>query len=58
MLPMSDGIRSLVMQHATSGEIRNLAIQQGMRTMFENGIRKVMAGVTTIEEVLRVTREA
>jgi general secretion pathway protein E len=58
MLPMTDGIRSLVMRHATSGEIRNLAIQQGMQTMFENGIRKVMTGVTTIEEILRVTREA
>ncbi len=57
MLPMSDGIRSLVMQHATSGEIRKLAVQQGMRTIFDNGLRKVMAGVTTIEEVLRVTRE-
>jgi general secretion pathway protein E len=54
---MSDGIRSLVMQHATAGEIRKLAIEQGMRTMFDNGLRKVMAGVTTIEEVLRVTRE-
>lgn len=58
MLTMSDGVRSLVMKHATAGEIRTLAIQQGMQTMFENGIRKVMAGVTTIEEVLRVTREA
>jgi general secretion pathway protein E len=58
MLPMSDGIRRLVMKHATAGEIRALAIQEGMQTMFENGIRKVMAGVTTIEEILRVTREA
>jgi general secretion pathway protein E len=58
MLPINDGIRSLVMQHATAGEIHKLAVQQGMRTMFEHGLRKVMAGVTTIEEVLRVTREA
>jgi general secretion pathway protein E len=58
MLPISDGIRSLVMQHATSGEIHKLAVQQGMQTMFDNGMRKVVAGVTTIEEVLRVTREA
>ncbi len=57
MLPMSDGIRSLVMQHATAGEIRKLAVEQGMRTMFDSGLRKVMSGVTTIEEVLRVTRE-
>jgi general secretion pathway protein E len=28
-----------------------------METMFENGLRKALAGVTTIEEVLRVTRE-
>ncbi len=58
MLPMSDGIRSLIMQHATSGEIHKLAVQQGMQTMFDNGMRKVVAGVTTVEEVLRVTREA
>ncbi len=58
MLPITDDIRSLVMQHATSGEIHKLAIQQGMQTMFDNGMRKVVAGVTTIEEVLRVTREA
>jgi len=57
MLTMSDGIRSQVMQHASAGDIRSLAIQQGMRSMFEDGMRKVMAGVTTIEEVLRVTRE-
>ncbi|MFZ1765065.1 MAG: type II secretion system ATPase GspE [Candidatus Nitrotoga sp.] len=58
ILTMSDGIRSLVMRHATAGEIRKLAIEEGMRTMFESGLRKVVAGVTTIEEVLRVTRES
>ena len=58
ILSMSDSIRTLVMRHATAGEIRRLAIEEGMRTMFESGLRKVMAGVTTIEEVLRVTRES
>lgn len=58
VLPMSDPIRSLVMQHATSGEIQKQAIAEGMLTMYENGLRKVVQGVTTIEEVLRVTREA
>ena len=57
MLVMTDAIRSLIMRHATSGEIRTAAIAQGMETMFENGLRKSLAGVTTIEEVLRVTRE-
>jgi len=37
--------------------LRAAAIKEGMLTMFEDGIRKSLAGVTTIEEVLRVTRE-
>jgi general secretion pathway protein E len=57
MLTMSDTIRSLVMRHATAGELRAAAIAEGMETMFENGLRKSLAGTTTIEEVLRVTRE-
>ena len=57
MLTMSDNIRSLIMRHATAGDIRTAAIAEGMETMFENGLRKSLAGVTTIEEVLRVTRE-
>jgi len=58
ILPMSDGIRSLVMNHANSGEIQKKAVAEGMMTMYEHGLRKVLAGTTTLEEVLRVTREA
>ena len=54
---MSDAIRSLIMRHVTSGEIRQQAISEGMQTMYENGLSKTVTGVTTIEEVLRVTRE-
>ena len=57
MMPMSDNIRSLIMRHATAGDLRSAAIMEGMETMFENGLRKSLAGITTIEEVLRVTRE-
>ncbi len=57
MLTMTDSIRSLIMRHVTAGEIRAAAIAQGMETMFENGVRKAVAGITTLEEVLRVTRE-
>jgi len=57
MMTMSDSISSLVMRHATAGELRAAAIAEGMETMFENGLRKSLAGITTIEEVLRVTRE-
>ncbi|HRE13671.1 MAG TPA: type II secretion system ATPase GspE [Usitatibacteraceae bacterium] len=57
MLPMSDRIRSLVMRHANSADLRAAAVEEGMESMFENGLRKAVAGVTTVEEVLRVTRE-
>ncbi len=58
LMPMSDGIRSLVMRHATSGDIQKQAVMEGMLTMYEHGLRKVLAGITTLEEILRVTREA
>jgi general secretion pathway protein E len=57
MLPMTDTIRSLIMRHAVSGDIRRQAIEEGMQTMYEDGLRKVLAGVITLDEVLRVTRE-
>ncbi|MFO1322719.1 MAG: type II secretion system ATPase GspE [Burkholderiales bacterium] len=58
MLPMSDPLRSLVMKHATSNELKALAQREGMVSMYEDGMRKALAGDTTFEEVLRVTREA
>jgi general secretion pathway protein E len=57
MLPMTDSLRSMVMKHATATELRAEAIREGMLTMYEDGLRKALAGVTTFEEVLRVTRE-
>lgn len=56
-LVMSDPLRRLVMQRADAGEIERQARAEGMRTMYEDGIAKAVAGVTTIEEVLRVTQE-
>jgi general secretion pathway protein E len=57
MLPMSDPLRSLVMKHATSNELKAEAQREGMVSMYEDGMRKAIAGLTTFEEVLRVTRE-
>ena len=57
-LVMTDAIRRLVMQHADMGVIEQEARKEGMFTMYEDGIRKALQGVTTIEEVLRVTQEA
>ena len=56
-LVMSDPLRRLVMQHADMGKIEELARSEGMRTMYEDGLVKALLGVTTIEEVLRVTQE-
>jgi general secretion pathway protein E len=57
-LVMSDPIRRLVMQHADMGKLEEQARSEGMRTMYEDGLVKSLAGTTTIEEVLRVTSES
>ncbi|MGY1458215.1 MULTISPECIES: type II secretion system ATPase GspE [unclassified Luteimonas] len=57
-LVMDDALRRAVMRHAGMGEIEQLARDAGMQTMYEDGIRKALAGQTTIEEVLRVTEDA
>ena len=58
VLTMTDPVRRLVMKHATSGEIQNQAVSEGMRTMYQDGLLKCLRGVTTLDEVLRVTQEA
>jgi len=58
MMPMTDTVRSLVMKHANAADLRAEAIRDGMVTMYEDGLRKALAGVTTFEEVLRATRES
>jgi general secretion pathway protein E len=57
-LVMTDPLRRLVMKHAGMGELEDAARVEGMRTMYEDGLVKALAGVTTIEEVLRVTQES
>ncbi|TVR63640.1 MAG: type II secretion system protein GspE [Candidatus Competibacteraceae bacterium] len=56
-LVMSDPLRRLVLKHADAGELQGTAQREGMDTMYEDGLRKAVAGVTTIEEVLRVTTQ-
>ncbi|CAA9892173.1 Type II secretion system protein E [Candidatus Methylobacter favarea] len=56
-LPMTDSIRKLIMAHEEAGNILKLAITEGMSTMYDNGLVKVAQGITTLEEVLRVTSE-
>ncbi|MGA9421347.1 MAG: type II secretion system ATPase GspE [Rhodanobacteraceae bacterium] len=56
-LVMSEPLRRLVMQHAGMGELEQQARNEGMRTMYEDGLVKALGGITTVEEVLRVTQE-
>lgn len=56
-MAMTDGIRKLVMKHEEAFLIQQQAIAEGMQTMYEDGLRKALLGVTTLEEVLRVTTD-
>jgi type IV pilus assembly protein PilB len=57
VLPNTTEIQKLIMANATSEDIQLKAIDQGMVTMQLDGLIKAMCGMTTIEEILRVTRE-
>lgn len=56
-LPMTDTIRKQIMAHEDSGAIQQQAIKEGMLTMYEDGMMKAIGGITTLEEVMRVTTE-
>lgn len=50
-------IEDLIVKHATAQDIEEQAVKQGMITMWQDGFIKAVQGVTTIEEILRVTKE-
>lgn len=57
VLDIDDELRAAVVRKADASEIRHIAIKNGMTTMVEDGFQKALAGLTTIEEVLRVIHE-
>jgi len=57
VLLMTDEIRSMALKQASTSEIRRLAVQMGMKGLREDGWRKVAAGLTTVDEVIRLTQE-
>ena len=57
LLIVSDEIRGLIMANVDSNTIKKKAIVNGMRTLRDDGSLKVMQGVTSISEVLRVTQD-
>ncbi|HMO49500.1 MAG TPA: ATPase, T2SS/T4P/T4SS family [Kiritimatiellia bacterium] len=57
LIVITDVLRPLIVARASSNEIKAMALREGMHTLRDDGWNKVLAGVTTIEEVLRVTEE-
>ncbi len=57
LLVFTDSTRALVMQRADAAAIRRAAVASGMPTLRDDGAEKVLAGLTTVEEVVRVTQE-
>ena len=55
VMPISEELRNLILKNASTAEIRELAEHQGMKTLRQAGLAKVLEGTTTTQEVLRVT---
>ena len=54
LLVMSEEIESLVVKRATREELETSALEQGMRSLWDDGLAKVVSGVTSLEELGRV----
>lgn len=55
VLPLFEKLKELIFERASAAEIKRIARMEGMKTLRESGITKVLEGVTTLEEVIRVT---
>jgi type IV pilus assembly protein PilB len=55
VMPITDELRDMVLRAAPTADLRRAAQEQGMKTLRQAGLRKVIEGTTTVEEVLRVT---
>jgi general secretion pathway protein E len=57
MIKMDDSVRSMVIEKRDASAIRERCIEAGFKTMIEDGVDKVLQGITALDEVLRVIRE-
>ncbi len=55
VMPISEELRDAILKNASTAELRSMAQSQGMRSLRQAGLMKVIEGTTTVEEVLRVT---
>ena len=56
LMLVTSKIRELIFANKTAAEIREVAIEEGMATLYLDGLFKVMKGITTLEEIFRVTK--
>ncbi|MDX1933804.1 MAG: type II secretion system ATPase GspE [Capsulimonadales bacterium] len=54
LMPVTDKVRELILAHASAYAIREAAIEAGMKTLKEDAMEKILLGITTLEESLRV----
>lgn len=57
LMPVTDRLKALILEEASADILRRQAVEEGMQTLRDAGIGMVKSGVTTIEEVLRITQE-
>ena len=57
LLKVDDRVRELLLQDKDSATIKKAAIEQGMRSLRAAGLEKAMLGITSLEEIMRVTQE-
>jgi type IV pilus assembly protein PilB len=55
VMPVSEAIRELILMGASASEIKNQAISQGMKTLRQSGLTKILEGTTSVAEILRTT---
>jgi type IV pilus assembly protein PilB len=57
LMMVTPRVRELIFENAATQDIRKLAMGEGMHTLYNDGLEKVMAGVTTLEEVYRIAKK-
>jgi type II secretion system protein E len=57
LMPVTEEIRQMILERSSSGRMRRLAVQQGMNSLRDDGWRLVREGQTTVDEVVRVTKD-
>jgi general secretion pathway protein E/type IV pilus assembly protein PilB len=57
MMMVTDEVRSLILENASAPELRKVASRQGMKSLREDGFRQLLDGRTTVQEILRVTKD-